>query len=104
MAGYVLIPLRSDRTVSSGSMLNLVVTLALMLSLVSRFGLFGVAAARVIAEAVVTVFLATALQRKQLWRRIWADAPAADGGGVSAAPAGVMTAPLAGEVMSSERD
>jgi hypothetical protein len=63
-----------------------------------------VAAARGVAEAVVTVFLAAALHRKQLWRRIWADAPAADGGGLSAAPARAITAPLPADVMSSERD
>jgi PST family polysaccharide transporter len=99
MAGYVLIPMRSDRTVSTGSMINLVVTLALMLLLVSRFGLIGVAVARVVAEAVVSVFLATALQRKQLWRRIWVDETAAVSGGV-----GHVVAPLRGEIMSRERE
>jgi PST family polysaccharide transporter len=95
MSGYVLIPLRSDRVVSTGSVINFVVALSLMSALVSRFGLFGVAGARVIAEAAVALFLTAALQRKQLWRRIWGERAAADSGNMSRAAA---------VVMSSERD
>jgi PST family polysaccharide transporter len=95
MSGYVLIPLRSDRVVSTGSVINFVVALSLMSALVSRFGLFGVAGARVIAEAAVALFLTAALQRKQLWRRIWGERAASDSGNMSRAAA---------VVMSSERD
>lgn len=72
MGGYVLIPIRADKVVSTSSLLNLFVAVPLMCLLVTRFGLLGVAAARVVSEAMVTIFLTVILQRKQLWAKIFA--------------------------------
>jgi O-antigen/teichoic acid export membrane protein len=70
MGTYVLVPLRMDRVVSVSSLVNLAVALPLMLLLAAPLGLHGLAVSRIVGEASVTVFLATMLQRKRLWRAL----------------------------------
>jgi PST family polysaccharide transporter len=68
--GFVLIPLRLDRVVTTVSFVSAIATVTLIFVLGERFGGIGVASSRVVSSALSALLLVEVLRRRALLTRI----------------------------------